>query len=1325
MSHTSPSESSAETLPAGDLLYRESPGAPFRPVKLAGGRMRIGRRFENDLILSHGSVSRFHAELLQENDHWVVVDCASKFGTFLNGERITRSALNPGDEIRVGRDDGPILIFNPTDAPIGDDSLPGTPETDAGSRSSIPLFAGSPASSPDVAMDLVERFRATSLIGDYHEALVVVADAALELTHFDRVILFLSGQSGTGSGALHAELVRGREHQPPTAHVGREVEFVRAVMAAGRRVSVAPVGESPSDFPEVEAKAREAGIERAVCVPLRVLSSALHTSTGGAEWATVGALYLEGKSTSPPVTERAFTVIESLADEAGLVADRLYARQSHIARIKARWDAEAARNERRIRTTTSLLEQATLTCALAEYLSSTGDLDKAAAVLEPFEDASMRARLPETVRAEVLEAIGHVLMWQGNWHRATGTLNAALDAAVEARSLQIEMRLRPVLARVNAEIGEFGIAREHALTALSFLRRSNESSATYGRALVALGIVESRDGDLPSATHSFRQAVKILDHTEDLIGRSSAHYWMGSVLADRGDTADAIASFQHMLEIAHPLGNPLYQLLGLSALARCLVRSGAWQRAETVIATGLGVTAHPIAEREHGRLLLLSARIAIWRDSGGARAAVGKVREYATQTRNQTIQAEYGLLEAELETGRQDLTAARAALGEAADLAESLHLSDLLARTHLGLAEVERCSGDYVAADRQILFAQRKIEERTDLELTGALHHVVGKLNADRRRFTEAQHSLAQSLSIFRTIDDRRQIALVHLDLGQLMLAAGDPACARTHLQQARESFADLGLASALALADAGLTHAMASVGASSPASYSSILLGGTTSEPRFVRRLLEATQSRGLLLRELTSIAIDIARANSAVVLSCTSDGEIEVATSSGVDDPVLPPILLALRAAMGESVHDGEFTVYPIETLKGEGAGSQGTVLIVHAQITAGSRTDRALSLVVQLTRQGLDLLSLRSSLKRAELPDPRQVGAYDEAADANAVVSGGLIYTSPGMRLLTERLQRIRTSTATVLVTGESGVGKELIARAIHTASPRARAPFVPFNCSAAPREMIESQLFGHKRGAFTGAMADYPGMARAARGGTLFLDEVGDLPLDMQPKLLRFLELGEIQPLGETTPQHVDVRVVAATNAELERAVAEKRFREDLYHRLNIIRIHVPPLRERREDIPLLVSHFLGLHASRLGHKRQPAISEEVLQRLTAYSWPGNVRQLRNEIERLVTFSFDGATITRDMLSEELQDFAPLPVRVAPSATGRPYDAPSLSLPERLRLFEMEYITQALYETGSNLTHAALALGMARQNLQRRLKKLGLKAIDGGNEEYREN
>ena len=219
--------------------------------------------------------------------------------------------------------------------------------------------------------------------------------------------------------------------------------------------------------------------------------------------------------------------------------------------------------------------------------------------------------------------------------------------------------------------------------------------------------------------------------------------------------------------------------------------------------------------------------------------------------------------------------------------------------------------------------------------------------------------------------------------------------------------------------------------------------------------------------------------------------------------------------------------------------------------------------------------------------------------------------------------------------MLITGESGTGKDLVARAIHAGSPRRAAMFLPYNCTSATRELADSQLFGHRRGSFTGAVADQPGVLRTAVGGTLFLDEVGDLPIDVQPKLLRFLEQGEVLPVGETRPTRVDVRVVAATNADLEQRVSDGKFREDLFYRLSVIRIHVPPLRDRREEIPHLSTFFLREASERLG-KPGVRLSPDTLDLFDAFSWPGNVRQLRNEVQRAVAMA-GGSVITPDLLS----------------------------------------------------------------------------------------
>jgi transcriptional regulator with GAF, ATPase, and Fis domain len=1302
-----------------DLLCREAAGQPFRPVVLTGDRLRVGRRFENDLVLSHASVSRFHAEIVREGDRWFVVDCDSKFGTSLNGERIVRADLSPGDEIRIGGDDGPVLVFHPV-TPV--DGVDAETEAEAPVDTAQESIDEGPAvqTAPSLratgdAMRLVEQFRATSLIGDYHEALALVADAALELTHFDCAALLLADRVESDDDSLRAEVVRSRVGHTVQAEAERATPLVRAAIEAGRAVVIASVGEASEEDPELVAIARTAGIGRAVCVPLRTLSFANLSTTGEAYRVVVGALYLEAGNAAPPVTEGVRGVLESLANEAGFVVERLYARQVSIARIRAAQAVAAAQmSVRAADASLSLAARARAACELATYLLLIGDFDGATAALEAFEDPATRASLPDTARAEVLRTLGNTLMWDSRWHRAVGVLNAALDAATEGQSLALEMSVRTYLARCYTEIGELEIAREHALTAASVLRRTDETSADYARALLALGLLDEIDRDTTSAAHTFRAAARVAEQTEDLLVRAVAHYRLGIVLADRGDTADAIASFQRALEVAQPVGNPSLLLMGQCALARCLVRSGVWRRAEAVIAAGL---ASPNENRygppARAHLQLLAATIAVRRDGGrAAAAAVDEVRAHAARLEDRSILAEVYLLEAELRTETRDFEGARMVLAAAAEVARDLESSSLRARVHLAHAELERRERNYDLADHEIVLAQGFVNESHDLALAGAAQLAVGRLHAERGRFTEAQHSLAQSLSIFRTVDDRRQIGAVHLDLGNMMLAAGDPACARTHLQLAREVFSDLGIAWALEAAETGLAAALAQGGASAPASYSSIILGAR-SEPRFVRRLLEATQSRALLLRELTSIAIDVTHASAAAVVSCTADGAVDVAASSGEELGRELPVLAIMRAAQGEVVRTGELTLYPIEGLAGAKSDMSAAVLAIGDAIASSSRADVTLQVVVQLARQGLELVMLRSSLKRADLPEPPRFSASDESGDGSAVAEG-LIFASSVMRQLAERLHRIRTSSATVLVTGESGVGKELIARAIHAASPRPRAPFVPYNCSAAPRELIESQLFGHKRGAFTGATGDNPGVARAARNGTLFLDEVGDLPLDLQPKLLRFLESGEIQPLGENTPLRVEVRVVAATNAELERAVEERRFREDLFHRLNIIRLHVPPLRDRVEDIPLLVSHFLARLAERAGFQRPPSISEDALALLVAYPWPGNVRQLRNEIERVVTFGLEGTTITRDHLSPEIVAYNSVrtPAELPPS--GRACDAGDLTLADRLRLFEIEQITTALAESGLNLTRAATTLGMARQNLQRRIKKLGLKS-----------
>jgi two-component system, NtrC family, response regulator AtoC len=312
------------------------------------------------------------------------------------------------------------------------------------------------------------------------------------------------------------------------------------------------------------------------------------------------------------------------------------------------------------------------------------------------------------------------------------------------------------------------------------------------------------------------------------------------------------------------------------------------------------------------------------------------------------------------------------------------------------------------------------------------------------------------------------------------------------------------------------------------------------------------------------------------------------------------------------------------------------------------------------------------------------------------------------------------RVAATSATVLVTGESGTGKELVARAIHTHSQRAADPFVPVNCTALTESLLESELFGHARGAFTGAIAAKRGLFEMANGGTLFLDEIGDMGPKMQAQLLRTLQDGQVRPVGATESIQVDVRLVCATNRDLEAEVKAGKFREDLYFRINVVTIKLPPLRDRPGDIPILVAHFLA----KLGRReaRAPAtMAVESLQVLTSYNWPGNVRELENAIDRAVAVAKDGIILPSDLPPE-------IDARRRPGAETTATGAQRASIIEdRPTLAELErrYIDLILVESGGNKKKAAERLGIDRRTLYRALERVGLAAGDDASDDTSED
>ncbi len=322
-------------------------------------------------------------------------------------------------------------------------------------------------------------------------------------------------------------------------------------------------------------------------------------------------------------------------------------------------------------------------------------------------------------------------------------------------------------------------------------------------------------------------------------------------------------------------------------------------------------------------------------------------------------------------------------------------------------------------------------------------------------------------------------------------------------------------------------------------------------------------------------------------------------------------------------------------------------------------------------------------------------------------------GMVGQAPCMAALFRSVQQAAQSDAPVFIQGESGTGKELVARALHQIGPRAQGPFISLNCAALNKDVLESELFGHVRGAFTGAVRDRLGRFEAADGGTLFLDEIGDMPLDVQVKLLRVLESGQIERVGEHTPRLVDVRIVSATHRDLDCAIREGRFREDLAYRVRVIPLHVPPLRQRREDIPLLVGHFLeSLRATGKGNK---ILGAEAGRTLMSYDWPGNVRELRNAVTYAVAMS-PGRTIGLEHLPQKLRAFvsSSTATAMADARTSIPSDAPPVHPPLTTRQqAQQAEIIAALTESDNNVSQAARLLGIHRTTLINRMLRLGLR------------
>ena len=402
-------------------------------------------------------------------------------------------------------------------------------------------------------------------------------------------------------------------------------------------------------------------------------------------------------------------------------------------------------------------------------------------------------------------------------------------------------------------------------------------------------------------------------------------------------------------------------------------------------------------------------------------------------------------------------------------------------------------------------------------------------------------------------------------------------------------------------------------------------------------------------------------------------------------------------------------------MEVLRAINAANPDVPVII---ITAHGTVDSA---VEAIKRGAFDYIT--KPFDQAELSNviAKAVKAHDIAqrsVRADARARAALIGESPQMQEIYKIIDKVADTPSTVLVMGESGTGKELVASALHGASSRRDKPFIRINCAAIPHNLIESELFGYERGAFTGAVTSKPGRFELADEGTLFLDEIGEIPVEAQVKLLRALQEGEFERVGGIKTTRVDVRLIAATNRDLQAEIEAGRFRKDLYYRLAVVPLVLPPLRERRSDIPLLVQHFVEKYNRKL-NKRMEGVTDEALALLQGYAWPGNIRELENLIERVLLFA-DGPSITAKDLPEPVRSGStPAAPALAVSEPGTGEGGLKDIVRMKAAALEKDLITKALEETGGNVTRAARLLQISRKSLQTKMKEFGLRdtAPDG--------
>jgi len=939
-------------------------------------------------------------------------------------------------------------------------------------------------------------------------------------------------------------------------------------------------------------------------------------------------------------------------------------------------------------------------CALSTALEMQGQYRESLAAVAMYESPESRDKLDQQAIQSLKVQIGLAYNYNGDHPKAISVLKGTLREF----ETDPDQNLGPIyaaLARVYRSISEYPIALDYAQRALEHFRQSGEWRG-MAEAYFGIALAQVQEGGYEAALENLQQALK-------LVGDHPASYTLGRIYSNMAGVCwflkrpqEGIRYLEKGIAYYERTDHKATAADGYNNLGINLILIGQWGKAQEALqrALELATEADECAEKvpmildSLGELLMLRGELDEAKDY--LQRAVG----LATDDGNKWYACQAFRTLARCYIAMEDHAKALAKAHDALTLAEAIGdrqgASDsrlILAEAHLRNNEPDKCSQQLAKLDEETS------ESSTDLGFAGESQRLLGMLAMLQSDFSSAAQHFGSSVSIFDMLGDRYRAARAHSELGRAY-SASQPSRAIEHLSRAVNAFRELGAKLDQTRAEAVLANLDRNTPERSEEQSALTQL--------LTLRLAEAVTSRELLLRELTAIMRQETGAKCVMIIEPGEDNAQRVVIAEGctpAESAKLASQLdqsnVELQAAFAKKNDAVVLQLRP--------SHAQPATLYISPRNRAKLPGGLSLDPLMRVAELGMDVCALRSgSQKGSRVQQPAEL--------TGTSLMPGFIHSSPAMTKLVEEVHKIRSSDVTVLVTGESGTGKELVARAIHALSSRRSKVFVPFNCTAVPKELSEGYLFGYRRGAFTGAVTDSAGVIRTAGGGTLFLDEIGDLPLDVQPKLLRFLQEGEIQPLGEQRPIKVDVRIIAATNTDLEEMVAQSRFREDLYYRLNVIRLRVPPLRERRSEIPTIVNYYINHYSARFGRKNIQ-MTPQAVDLLMVSDWPGNVRQLCNEIQRVVARAEDAAVITPDQLSPELKRTSSptTPSAQVSTLTSMPgATLQNVTLADALAEVERRMISDALRKHGGNISRAARELGLTRRGLYLKLERYQLSA-----------